>query len=559
MGDQVWLSPDAGRGLSRRQALALGLGGTAAWASGISTAAGQGTPQPPSKPTGQVIVGLSQEPTVFNPLMPHIEVDQGVHFNLFSPLWGVDEKGNFFPQLATEIPTVENGGISEDGLDWRIKLRPDVKWHDGEPFSADDVKFTLDLINNKNFRALNRAGHELVGDIKVVSPTEITWHMQKAFAPYPSILSWTFIVPAHILGKAADPNTAPFNNAPVGTGPFRWSERMPGDHVTLVANEHFFGTGPYLERVVFRYIPDLTVLFTQFQTGAVDYTGIQGITADHYNEAIKIPGRKVVPGPAAFVESITMNQGKPVFQDPAVRQALYYGMDKKSIIDAIYYGLPTETETYLPRESWAFNPDLPKHAYDPAKAKQILDAAGWKPGAGGIREKNGLRLAFSNSTTAGNHVREQAQELLQQNWRDIGADMQIKNMPAAVIWGDYYNLSQYDSVMVGQDEMTGPDPDVTTYYSSKAIPVKGGAGQNTMQYANPKVDELLAQGASTLDQKKRAAIYREMEAIIRDDLPMLPIFQYARIEGTKDKLIGYTPSVYVSSNCWNIGQWYWAS
>ena len=140
-------------------------------------------------------------------------------------------------------------------------------------------------------------------------------------------------------------------------------------------------------------------------------------------------------------------------------------------------------------------------------------------------------LPFTNSTTAGNHVREQAQELLQQTWREIGADMQIKNMPAAVIWGDYYNMSKYDSVMIGQNQMTGPDPDVTIYYSSKATMAKGGAGQNTMQYVNPKVDELLAQGATTLEQSKRIPIYRELQAIIRNDLPMLPIFQYARDRG----------------------------
>jgi peptide/nickel transport system substrate-binding protein len=552
------IAPHATRVTSRRQALALGLAGITV-ATLPDRAAAQATPKPPAKPTGQIIVGLSQEPTVFNPLMPHIEVDQGVHWALFSPLWSVDASGTFVPQLATEVPTLENGGISQDGLNWRIKLRGDVRWHDGAPFTADDVKYTLDLINNPHFRVYSRNGHELVTDIKVVSPTEITWRMRKSYAPYPSILSWTFIVPQHILSKAADPNTAPFNNAPIGTGPFRWSERMPGDHITLAANEHFFGTGPYVERVVFRYIPDLTALFTQFQTGAVDYTGIQGITADHYNQAIKLPNRKVVAGPAPFVESITMNMGNPVLRDPAVRQALYYAMDKKSIIDAIYYGLPTPTESFLPRQSWAFNPDLPKQVYDPAKARQILDAAGWKPGAGGIREKNGMRLAFANSTTAGNHVREQAQELLQQTWREIGVDMQIKNMPAAVIWGDYYNLSKYDSVMVGQDQMTGPDPDTTIYYSSKAIPAKGGSGDNTMQYINPKVDELLAQGASTLDQTKRAAIYREMQAIVRNDLPMLPIFQYAVIEGTKANLVGYQPSVYVASNCWNIGQWYWAT
>ena len=159
-------------------------------------AAAQGTPAPPSKPTGQVIVGLSQEPTVFNPLMPHIEVDQGVHWNIFSPLWNVDADGNFIPQLATEVPTIGNGGISEDGLEWRIKLRPGVTWHDGTAFTADDVKFTLELINNPHFRVYSRNGHELVTDVKVVSPTEITWRMKKSYAPYASILSWTFIVPA---------------------------------------------------------------------------------------------------------------------------------------------------------------------------------------------------------------------------------------------------------------------------------------------------------------------------------------------------------------------------
>lgn len=543
--------------ISRRNALALGVAG-AAWAAHPARSLAQAT-KPPSKPSGQVIVGLSQEPTVFNPLMPHIEVDQGVHWNVFSPLWNVDAQGTFNPQLAAEVPSLENGGISEDGLNWRIKLRPNVKWHDGSPFSADDVKFTLELINNPHFRAYSRNGHELVTDIKVVSPTEITWRMQKSYAPYLSILSWTFIVPQHILGKADDPNTAPFNNAPVGTGPFRWSERMAGDHITLVANEQFFGKGPYLERVVFHYVPDLTALFTQFQTGAIDYTGIQGITADHYNEAIKIPGRKVTVGPSGSCESITMNLSHPALKDLAVRQALYYGMDKKSIIDAIYYGLPKPTETFLPRQSWAFNPDLPKQEFDIAKAKKVLDDAGWKPGAGGIREKDGVRLAFTNSTTAGNHVREQAQELLQQTWREIGADMQIKNMPAAVIWGDFYNLSKYDSVMIGQLEMTGPDPDVTIYYSSKATMAKGGAGQNTMGYDNPKVDELLLKGATTLDQSKRKPIYYELEEMIRHDLPMLPVFQYARIEGTKAGLVGYQPSVYVASNCWNIGEWYWST
>jgi len=540
--------------LSRRGVLALGAAGLiasrAAWA--------QTGGAPPAKPTGQVVIGLSQEPTVFNPLMISIEVDQGVWWSLYDPLWGVDPAGNFIPQLAAEIPSTENGGISEDGLSWRVKLRDGVKWHDGTPFTAEDVKFSLELNNNKKFRAARRTGHEFLRDVTVVSPTEITWKMAQPYAPYMSILSWTFIVPKH-LADTPDPNTSPLNTAPVGTGPFKWSERQPGDHITLVANPNYYRKGPYLERVTYKYIPDLTVLYTQFRTGEVDAVGIQGITPDHYAEAKNLPDRKVVLLGSAFIESIMINLGKPVFQDKAVREALYAAMDRKSIIDAIYYGLPTPTESFYPKQAWSYNPNLPANYYSPDRAKQILDAAGWKPGAGGVREKGGVRLEFTNSTTAGNHVREQAQQLLQQNWQEIGAKMTIKNMPAAVIWGDYFAMSQYDSVMVGEDFLTGPDPDVSYYFDSHNVPAKGGAGNNTMQYDNPEVDKLLLEGATTFDRAKRKAIYAQVQSLIRADLPLLPIFQYAVIEGTKAKLIGYAPNVNSQSNDWNVGLWYWVS
>ena len=548
-------------GLSRRKVLALGAGAGAVGMFGRASAqsASAPSPPPPSSPKGQVVVGISQEPTVFNPLMIDIEVDQGVHWQLFSPLWGVDPDGKFFPVLATEVPTIENGGVSADGLNWHVKLRGDVKWHDGQTFTAEDLQFSLDLINNPKFRAGRRTGHELVRDFKIVNPTEVTWRMERPYSPYISILAWTFLVPKHLLADAADPNSTPFNNAPVGTGPFRWGERQPGDHITLLANPHYFGKGPYLERVIFKYIPDLTVLYTQFRTGDIDYIGLQGITPDHYKEAKTLADRNVLAIPQAFVESITLNLGRPQFQDKAVREALYLAMDKKSIIDEIYYGLPRPTDSFYPRESWAHDSSLPAQEYNPDKAKQLLDAAGWRPGAGGVREKGGVRLEFTNSTTAGNHVREQAQQLLQQNWQDIGAAMTIKNMPAAVIWGDYFSMSHYDSVMVGEDFLVGPDPDVTYYFDSKSVPAKGGAGDDTMQYSNPEVDRLLQAGAATTDQAKRRDIYVQVQKIIREDLPILPIFQYAMVEGTKSKLIGYRPNINTQVNSWNIAEWYWST
>jgi peptide/nickel transport system substrate-binding protein len=515
--------------------------------------------KPPASPTGQVVVGISQEPTVFNPLMLHIEVDEGVYFNIFSPLWSVAPDGSLVPELAAEVPTVANGGLSEDGLNWRVKLRDNVKWHDGEPFTAEDVKYTLDLINNKDFRAGRRAGHELVRDIKVVSPTEITWRMERAYAPYAAIHCWTFMVPKHILSKASDPNTAPFNNAPIGTGPFKWVERVPGDHIALAANSDFYGEGPYLERLIIKYVPDLTVLFTQFQTGDIDYIGLQGITADHYEEATKLADRVVTPVPQPFIENIACNTGLPQLKEQAVREALYYGMDKQSIIEAIYYGLPKPSESFLPQQSWAYNPDLPKHEYNPEKAKQILDAAGWQPGPDGVREKNGVRLEFLNSTTAGNHVREQAQQLLQQNWQDIGVKMTINNLPPAVMWGDYWMQSKFETAMVGIGFMIGPDPDASDFFATKSIGAQGGTGQNTCQYSSPEVDKLLQEGASTIDREKRAEIYRRMQEATRRDLPYLPIFQYAQVEGTKAGLQGFKPNIYVQMNTYNCNQWYWAT
>jgi peptide/nickel transport system substrate-binding protein len=509
------------------------------------------------KPSGQVVIGLSQEPTVFDPRRPHIEVDEGVYMALFSPLWTVDPSGKLLPRLAAEIPTVANGGVSADGLTWAIKLRPDAKWHDGTPFTSADVKFTLESIISPDFPAYSRTGHELVTDIQTPASDRITWKMKKTFAPYISILAWTYIVPQHKL--ANEPVMGgDFVQNPIGTGPFKWQQRVPGDHITLVANDAYFGDGPLLATAIYKYIPDLTVLFTQFRTGDIDYIGLQGISADHYDEAVKLEGRKVSSVPQAFIENFYFNLGMKQFQDKAVRQALYYAYDKDSIIQQIYYGHPTPSESYLPKQSWAHNPDLPAHEYNMAKAKATLDAAGWKPGADGIRAKDGVKLSFICSTTAGNHLREQVQQFLQQDWQQIGVEMTIKNLPPAVMWGDYWIKSHFETAIVGIDFMVGPDPDASDYFSSASIAVKTGSGQNVMQYSNPVVDQLLAEGAAELDQTKRAEIYRKLQAALRDDLPFLPQQQYAEIEGTKSNLQGYQPNINVRLNTWNLETWHWA-
>jgi peptide/nickel transport system substrate-binding protein len=318
----------------------------------------------PDTPTGQIVVGFSQEPTVFNPLMPRNEVDEGVMLSIFDAMFRVNPEGEAVPILAAEVPTVENGGISKDGLEWRVKLRDDVKWHDGAPFTAEDVKFTLDLIVDPDFRSWRTLGHNLVRDITIVSPTEITWRMEEPFAPYMSILSETMILPKHILEPEADRNTAPFNQSPIGTGAFKWGERTAGDHIELVANTEYFREGPYIERLIYKYIPDLTVLYTQFKSGDIDIIGLQYISPDNYAEAKDLPGKVVTVVPTSSIECILFNMERPQLKDKVVREALYAALDKQTIIDALYYGLPTPTESYLPQQSFYYNPALPKHEYN---------------------------------------------------------------------------------------------------------------------------------------------------------------------------------------------------
>jgi len=556
--DTRTLGGGALRAPNRRQLMLLGASAAAGLTFPASAFAQTERPtNPPDKPKGQVIAALSQEPTVFHPLMPGIEVDQGVWWQLFSQLWFIDPDGNFVPDLAREIPTIENGGLSADGLTWKIKLRSNVKWHDGAAFTAEDVKFSLELINNTDFRARNRVGHNLVKDIKVVAPDEVHWRMEAPYSPYMSILSLTCMVPKHILEKVSDPNSSPFNNAPVGTGPFRWGERVPGDHILLHAHTGYHGKGPYLERVVFKYIPDLTVLYTQFRTGQVDYTGLQGILPNFVQEAKTLRGRKIFVSSTSSVEHIAPNLDFGPFTDRTVREALYLAINKKAIIDALNYGLPTPTESFVPQQAWSFQQGLPQHVYDPAKANTLLDAAGWVRGAGGVREKGGVKLEFTNSTTSGNAVREQTQQLLVQDWRAIGAAMRVNNMPPAVMWGEFWQQSKFNSALVSVNFMLGSDPDVTPRFGSGAIPAKGGRGFNTYQYQSPAADQLLAEGAKQFDLAKRKAIYGDLQKLIRNDLAVLPLFQGTITEGVKEGLQGFRPNINSSINCWNIREWYW--
>ncbi|GEN60347.1 peptide ABC transporter substrate-binding protein [Acetobacter nitrogenifigens] len=505
----------------------------------------------------QIIVGLAQEPTVFHPLLPHIEVDDGVHMNLFSPLWSIDAKGAFVPDLAENVPDQNNGGVSADGLTWRVKLRGNAFWHDGRPVTAADVVFTFETLLDPSFPAYSRKGFEFIEHVEQTGPLELTWRMRKPYAPFHAILASAMIVPAHLLKGVSD--TTAFTSKPVGSGPFMWDERIPSDHIRLRANQHWHLGRAGVDYAIIRYIPDVTVMFTQFETGEIDYLGMPGIPPNRYRQALTLPGRQVFRAPQPFVESIAINMARPQFHDIVVRQAIYTAIDKQGILETLFENIESDTESFLPSQSSYYNPDLPKQKFDPQAAAESLDRAGWRRRLGGVRARDGVKLEFVNATTSGNALRQQVQEVIQQNLADIGIIMRIENRPAAVMWGGYWSQSRFDTALVSVDFMTGSDPDASSYFTSDASPARGGAGQNVFQLADSRIDSLFLKANASFDHETRLSYYRSIQSLVRTDLPFLPLYQQSNVEGVRSGLTGFESNVNVRSNLWNLARWRWTA
>jgi peptide/nickel transport system substrate-binding protein len=514
--------------------------------------------QPVSAAKKSVIIGMTQEPVNFNPLLyVNSGTEEVPEACMFDALWDVNEKGEFVPNLAVKVPTLENGGISQDGTVWKIELKKDVKWHDGTPFTAKDVEFTYQTIINPKVAIRSRSGFDLISQFKIIDDYNVEIHLSKPFVPFAWAWQKMHIVPAHILSKEADLNTAPFNTQPIGTGPYKLVKRVAGSHMVYTRNMDYHRGAPAIETVIHKFVPDQTVAYTQFKTGEIDVFGLHGVPPVRFEEARKLPGKDALETPAPWVEFIYFNCGKPQFKEKVVRQALYYAVDKEKWIKDIYYGLPPRTLSYLHPNHWAYNQNLKDPGYNPEKAAAMLEAAGWKQGADGIREKNGVKLQFTMSTTAGSKAREQAEAMIQANWKEIGVAMEIKNMPASVVWGEYTTQSQFDTLMVGWEPTVGMDPDYTARCHSKQIPAKYGTGSNYVQYENPELDKLLEEGVLISDMQKRKAVYGKIQEILHEDVPFAPIFAYMFMYGKNSALKGYQINPYVTDITWNIQDWSW--
>jgi peptide/nickel transport system substrate-binding protein len=502
------------------------------------------------KAGGQVVHGSVQEPDrIWEPvtgLTVSGEISQLVNGHLIE----IDDKLEYVPSLAVEVPTVENGGISKDGLRYTFKLRKGVTWHDGAPFTSADVAFTYSVLVNPDVDVRGRVGWNKITTVETPDDATVVFHFSAVDAPFLDRVAALGILPRHLLGglSGAEIKTSKWFRAPVGLGPFMFKEWVPGSYLTLVRNPHYWRSGhPYLDRVIYKIVPDANALLNQLETGEID-TRVR-LPNEQVDVVKKLANVRLVATPSIVPWLLWINHTVQPFSDKRVRQALAYGFDKERLVKTILGGHVTPAWQLIPPVSWAYDPNVIHHRYDPAKAKALLDEAGWKAGADGMRTRDGKPLSFEIANIGGEQERVQVLSFIQQQWKQIGIDARIRTVDVGSMWGRMLPRRQYEMAYSYSGRL--PDPDMSTHYLSPALkPTTNFAG-----YANPEVDKLLVAAASTVDREKRKALYWKAQEIVADDVVYLFIYWLNNNTAVNTRVMGYLPAPGYSE-FWNADDWW---
>jgi peptide/nickel transport system substrate-binding protein len=500
-----------------------------------------------------IVVRSPQEPDGLNPYLTGMSAAVDAYQPIFSGLLAVDDQLHFVPDLALEVPTPENGGVASEGKGMVVTyhLRHGVRWHDGRPFTSKDVAFTQKVIADPKVLVVERQGHDLIDRVETPDPYTAKVHFREVYAPYLQLFK--AILPAHILEHEADINHCAFNRAPVGTGPFKFDNWRSGDRLAYKANPDYFRGAPAFDRLEFKVVPDDNAAFVQLKNGVIDV--YQTVNLSQYRAVQKLEGVKVYTTPALLWEHLSFNTEKAFFKDVRVRQAIAMAIDKNVLSDKVYDGVYKPAWCDQNPRSWAYSPDLVNDwPYDPARAARLLDEAGWKPGADGVRVKDGKRFSVSFSTTAGKKNRETAQLLIRHFLKQVGIEVKIANYAGVSLFGAYptgiIKSGKFDMAMWAWE--TGPDPDNLNSWHSDRIPPNGS---NQTRYRNKDLDHVLEAATRTFRQNERQALYRKASHILAKDLPNIPLLYWTVLDAATTRLEGFRPNPSSAGNLWNVYEW----
>ncbi|MDR7544407.1 MAG: peptide ABC transporter substrate-binding protein [Armatimonadota bacterium] len=520
-----------------------------------------------------VTLAMAQEPDILGPM--GVMAAAGVIHNIvFGDITPFNEKWQRIPLMVEKFPTLKDG-------DWVVlpnkkmrvtwKLKRGFTWHDGRPVTALDWRFTYGMMRNPQVPSiarfvLNKVDNILVPDVNDPYTMVVQWNELWPFAGSQPF-GQNYVLPRHVLERPYLANPAqlkahPFWRLPVGAGPYKMTEWVAGSHMSFEAHEKWPLGAPAIKKVTLRFILDSTVLQANVISGSVDATDINNFSCLQMEQIAQRNPRVEAHYREAMVwERIDFNNDDVWLKDKRVRQAIGYALDRKAIAEvSCSGGRQPVAHSWMAPGHPAANPNVKKYEYDPVKARALLAEAGFRSGPDGIlRDSAGRRVEMSLSTTSGNSIREQIEQIVKEQLRQVGIDVRIDNRPASVFFGAWVTRRQFPHMAMYASLFT-PESVPSDRFHSNDIPSAANAwsGNNRVGWRNAENDRLWEQIIAELDAEKRNALLKKQQEIFAEDLPSLPL--YFRLDlTTYPKAMRNVKPVGLGSYYipWNIWEWRW--
>ncbi len=522
-----------------------------------------------------------QAPTLLNPHFAVGTKDQIASRIFFEPLAGWDKEGNLFPCLAAEVPTKANGGLAADGTSVTWKLKQGVRWHDGKPFTADDVVFTWTYASDLATAAYTTGSYKDIKVEKIDDHTvKVIFKDPTPFWADPFVGSVGPILPKHHFGEYAGAKSrdAPGNLKPVGTGPYRFVEFKPGDLIKAERNpDYHVKNQPHFDTLEVKGGGDaVSAARAVLQTGEYDFAW-NLLVEDEVLKRMETSGKgRIDVQPSGNVEFMILNTTDPwtevdgersnaktkhpSLSDPAVRKAINLLIDRESIQKYIYGRGGTATASFV-NEPKRFKSSKLDYEFNLDKANKILDEAGWKMGADGVREKDGKKLKYVFQTST-NAPRQKTQAIIKQACQKAGIELELKSVTASVFFSsDVGNPDTYTKFYCDMEmyATTQPQPDPERFLNqcvSWEIATKDNKwlGRNVSRWSDPEADKAYKAAQKELDPARRAALLIKVNEIFCEANILVPLLSRTNVGGCLNNLMADLSGWDVTT--WNLGSWY---
>ena len=492
-----------------------------------------------------------------NPVLDYYnQADRDVDRLIFSSLIKFDAQGLPISDLAS------TWGVSFDGLSYNFEIRANAVWHDGEPVTADDVAFTIDLMRDPS-SVLPEDLRTFWSEIKVnvLSEKALQIMLSEPFSPLMDYLSFG-VLPKHLLGGMtySDIINSEFNLNPIGSGPYKFSKILSEGNqisgVILNSNPEFYGKAPFLQEYVFKYYPDSASAFNAYLQGAVN--GVSDLDKTILSEALRNPGLSVYSAVKPEIAMIIFNlnnSGVEFFQEKNIRRALLMGLDRRGMINTFLHGQGVIADVPLLPNTWAFYASNPRIDQNIQQAGDLLKEAGFliDQAGSGVRKKSGIELSFS-MVHPNDTYHTLIAEAIKSDWAKLGVSVNLIAVPYDTLVLDYLQPLTYEAALVDLNYSRSPDPDPYPFWDQ----AEQIGGQNYSQWESAIASQYIGEARVTKDLGERAKLYRNFQVVFAEELPALPLFYPVYNFGIDDSIQGVRvgPMFDQSDRFWNISDWF---